>query len=135
MDFLSGHYTTIKALHVFAAVVSITLFVYRFALLQRGSPLLRSRWIRVLPHVNDTALLVLAVLLCLIVRQAPGVTPWLTEKVVLVVLYILAAYVALKRVKGRSAQLAWFIVAVGLFAMTARIAVIKTPLVVHGLLT
>jgi len=129
MSFWLEHYLAIKYLHVLTAVFSITLFSVRFLLLIFRPAMLRTGWIRVLPHVNDTLLLIFAILLCFAIKQAPLVTPWLSEKVVAVILYILAGTFALKWSKSRMSQIIWFIIALTLFAYAADMAVNKAPLV------
>jgi uncharacterized membrane protein SirB2 len=129
MVFLTEHYLLIKYLHILTAGASISLFCLRFLLLMRKPAGLRSRWIRVLPHLNDTLLLTFAILLCFATRQAPLVTPWLSEKVLAVILYIVAGVIALKKAKSRPGQIAWFIFALILFAYTANMAVNKSPLI------
>jgi uncharacterized membrane protein SirB2 len=129
MSFLAEHYLAIKYLHILTAVLSVALFCLRFLLLMRRPAGLWGQWIRVLPHVNDTLLLTFAILLCFATQQAPLVTPWLSEKVLAVILYILAAMFALKWAKSRKGQITWFIIALILFAYTANIAVNKSPLI------
>ena len=51
------HYFLIKHLHMTAAAVTITLFVVRAWWSVQESPHLNARWIKVLPHLIDTALL------------------------------------------------------------------------------
>jgi uncharacterized membrane protein SirB2 len=87
-------YVTLKALHVGAAIVSVSLFALRFGLTLadrrwRQSPL---RW---MPHVNDTLLLAAAIGLCLITGWTPLLHPWLTLKIALLVAYIGTGKVAL----------------------------------------
>jgi len=128
MIFLAEHYLAIRNLHILTAVFSVLMFSMRFLLIREPAGLQR-RWIRVLPHVNDTLLLTFAILLCIATHQAPLVTPWLTEKVLVVILYILAGLFALKWAKSRGGQVTWFIIALVLFAYTASIAVSKSPLI------
>ena len=127
MAFLSEHYLVIRHLHVLTAVLSIVLLCYRFLLFMRYPAALQGRWIKVLPHVNDTLLFFFAILLCIAIQQAPVITPWLSEKVTMVVLYIFAAMAALKWAKSRPGRVIWFIIALFLFASIANIAVNKTP--------
>jgi uncharacterized membrane protein SirB2 len=128
MAFLSEHYVLIRQMHVVTAVLSVTLFTLRFLFLMGRSARLQKRWLKVLPHLNDSVLLVLATLLCVSIQQAPLITPWLTEKVSAVILYILAGMFALKWSKSRLNQIIWFIIAIIMFAYTANIAINKTPL-------
>ncbi len=125
----SEHYLVLRHLHVLTAVLSVTLFSFRFLLLIRSSTWLQKRWLKVLPHLNDSLLLILAILLCIAIRQAPLVTPWLTEKVVAVILYILAGMFTLKWSKDRLSKIIWFMIAILMFAYTAYIAINKTPLI------
>ena len=129
MVFLSENYVLIRLLHMGTAVLSITLFTLRFGLLMRGSARLQKGWLRILPHINDSLLLFFAVLLCISIQQAPLITPWLTEKVTAVVLYILAGMFALKWSKERRNQVIWFMIAVSMFAYTVNIAINKSPLI------
>ena len=122
---LSEHYLLIRQLHILTAALSVTLFTIRFLLLVRSPTWQPNRWLKVLPHVNDSLLLILAILLCIIIQQAPLITPWLTEKVAAVILYILAGMFALKWSKTRLSKIIWFIIAIFMFAYAANIAINK----------
>ena len=122
---LSEHYLLIRQLHILTAALSVTLFTIRFLLLVRSPTWQPKRWLKVLPHVNDTLLLIFAMLLCIIIQQAPLITPWLTEKVAAVILYILAGMFALKWSKTRLSKTIWFIIAIFMFAYAANIAIHK----------
>jgi uncharacterized membrane protein SirB2 len=122
---LSNHYLLIRQLHILTVVLSITLFTFRFLLLIRSPAWQPGRWLKVLPHVNDSLLLIFAILLCIIIQQAPLITPWLTEKVTAVILYILAGMFALKWSKTRQAKIFWFMIALFMFAYAANIAINK----------
>ena len=129
MGFLTENYLAIRQLHITTAVISILLFTLRFILLLRNSSQLQRRWLRVLPHLNDTLLLTFAILLCFSIAQAPLLSPWLTEKVSFVILYIFSGMFALKWAKSRTGRITWFIVSCLMFAYTANIAVNKNPLI------
>ena len=122
---LSEHYLLIRQLHILTAALSVTLFTSRFLLLVRSPTWQPKRWLKILPHVNDTLLLIFAILLCIIIQQAPLITPWLTEKVAAVILYILAGMFALKWSKNRLSKTIWFIIAIFMFAYAANIAIHK----------
>ena len=89
----------ILAVHVGTVAFSGTLFalrgVFGFAGLGR---IANHRVLRYLSYVNDTLLLTAAVLLTLIIHQYPFVDPWLTVKVLLLVVYIVLGVIALRRV-------------------------------------
>ena len=122
---LSEHYLLIRQLHILTAALSVTLFTIRFLLLVRSPTWQPNRWLKVLPHVNDSLLLIFAILLCIIIQQAPLITPWLSEKVAAVILYILAGMFALKWSKTRLSKIIWFIIAIFMFAYAANIAINK----------
>jgi uncharacterized membrane protein SirB2 len=116
-------YDALKHLHVATVITSYCLFVVRGAWMLSDSPMLAKRWVRVVPHVNDTVLLLAGIWLTTIIRQYPGTSGWLTAKLVGLAIYILIGTVALrrgptKRIRGAAwvaAQLVFFyIVAVAL---------------------
>lgn len=81
-------YTGLKHLHLTAVVISITLFYLRFFWLMRDSPQMQKKWVRVVPHVNDSILLATAIGMCLQLGQFPFTAPWLTQKFILLLAYI-----------------------------------------------
>ncbi|MCG6876447.1 MAG: SirB2 family protein [Betaproteobacteria bacterium] len=116
-------YLALKYLHVATVIVSYGLFFVRGTWMLSDSPMLTRRWVRIVPHVNDTVLLVAAIWLATIIRQYPGSSAWLTAKVAGLIVYILIGMVALRRgptkpvraVAWVAAQLVFFyIVAVAL---------------------
>lgn len=90
----------VKPAHVIFAVVSGAGFVLRGAWMLLNSERLQARWVRTAPHVVDTLLLVTGVTLAVGLDLSPLLQPWLAAKLLLLVLYIGAGTVALRR--GRS---------------------------------
>jgi len=129
MGFLTENYLLIKQLHIATALFSITLFIIRFFKSQQNPLQIKNRWLRVLPHLNDSLLLTFAILLCFSIQQAPLINPWLSEKVSAVFLYIISGMFALKWAKNRWSRNTWFVIACVMFAYTANIAMNKNPLV------
>lgn len=89
-------YPTIRTLHIACAGISIGLFFARGAMQLGGIDWRRWRWLRIAPHVNDTVLLVAAITLAVMSAQYPFVQPWLTAKVLALLLYIVLGGVALR---------------------------------------
>ena len=89
-------YLTVKHLHVMAVVISITGFLLRYGLSLAGDGWRRYRVLRIGPHVVDTVLLASAIWLCVILRQYPLTHGWLTAKVLALVVYVVAGYIALR---------------------------------------
>lgn len=119
-------YMALKHSHMLFAMLSVLLLVVRFALLSKGSALLQTKFLKIVPHVVDTLLLLSAVSLMMTLSQYPISTPWLTDKVVGVAAYILMGVVALK---GRTPMLRImaFLGALGWLSLVVRVAITKTP--------
>jgi len=92
------------------------------------SPMLQKKWLKILPHIVDTLLLVSAATLCVILKQYPFVDAWVTEKLLALVMYVFMVTLALKI--GRTG----FIRAIGLIgalswiAYAGMVAVSKQPI-------
>jgi len=117
----------IKALHVTTAAVSISLFMLRGTWLLRDSPRLRARWVRIVPHVNDTVLLLSAVALAALTHQYPGPQSWLTAKVIGLLVYIGLGLVALRFARRRPARIGTGLGAIAVFAYIVTVAVTRDP--------
>jgi uncharacterized membrane protein SirB2 len=90
-------FATLKAVHVTTVAASWLMFFVRGLWMLSGSPLLERRWVRVVPHVNDTVLLAAGVWMAALLRQYPGTHGWLTAKVIALVVYVGLGAVALRR--------------------------------------
>ena len=121
-------FAALKAIHIAAAAVSYVLFFARGIWMLSGSPLLAQRWVRVVPHVNDTVLLVAAIWMAIILQQYPGTHGWLTAKVAGLIVYIGLGMVALRRGRTRGVQLSAWIAAQIVFAYVVAVALSHDPL-------
>ncbi len=90
-------YETVKFIHIATAIASISGFVIRGIWMMSSSKMLSNTWVKVLPHVNDTLLLITAIILVVISAQYPGSTAWLNAKIVALILYIVLGTIALRR--------------------------------------
>lgn len=123
-------YVAMKQLHVACVILSITGFCLRGMLLARKSALAERRWFRLLPHVNDSILLMAALTLAATIGQYPFVDDWLTAKVGGLLAYILLGAVALRAARRpRMRVLAWCsgLAAVAVFGWIVSIALSKHP--------
>jgi uncharacterized membrane protein SirB2 len=114
--------------HVTTAALSFALFFLRGVWMLQGSGRLRRRWVRVLPHVNDSVLLVSAGLLAVRVRQYPFVDAWLTAKVTALLLYILLGMVALHWGASFRIRLGAWLAAMTVFGYIVAVALTRDPL-------
>jgi uncharacterized membrane protein SirB2 len=92
-------YVWIKNLHLLTISLSITLFVLRFFWKWAGSAMMQKRWVKVVPHVVDTLLLLSGISLIFITHFYPFSPQgtWLTEKLFGVIIYIALGFVALSK--------------------------------------
>ncbi len=120
-------YDELKAIHVASAGASLALFVLRGAWMIGAPHRLKRRWVRVVPHVIDTVLLVSAIGLALMIGNYPGTHGWLTAKVVGLVGYIVLGSIALKRGRTHHVRVAAFAAALALFAYIVSVAITKSP--------
>src|SRR4030067_379154 len=100
----------LKYLHVTCVVLSGAGFFVRGIWMILESPWLHNKWVRVLPHIIDTTLLVSAILLTLQIRQYPFVQGWLTAKVLALVGYIVIGAIGLKYGRTKKIRVtAWLV--------------------------
>lgn len=125
---LSEHYVLIKHLHTSSAGLSLGLFFLRGLWMLWSPGWLQRRWVKVLPHVIDTVLLVSAILLTIILSQYPLAQGWLTAKVLALLVYITLGTIALKRGRTRRIRLAAFIGALLTFGYIVGVALTRNPL-------
>ena len=110
-------YLHLKYMHMTLVLVSVLFFNLRF-FMRMGKPSdSLPKWSKILPHVNDTFLLVSGVMLMGYSGWVPfGNAPWLGWKLVLLVVYVLLGHKAMKTIPERQAWLWW---ALGMACVTA----------------
>ena len=121
-------YLTLKYLHVGCVIVSGLGFFLRGLAMWFESPILDRRWVKFVPHVVDTALLGSAIALAVISAQYPIAQPWLTAKLVGLVIYILCGTMALKRGKSRTTRRLFFVIALLVFVYIVSVALTRSTL-------
>ncbi|MDU0355548.1 SirB2 family protein [Paraglaciecola aquimarina] len=121
-------YTFVKHLHLTAIALSVILFLLRFLLLSLKSPMLQKKWLKILPHVVDTLLLLSAATLCVLLQQYPFVDAWVTEKLFALVMYVFMVILALKLAQTTLMRIVGFVGALSWVAFAGMVAVSKTPL-------
>lgn len=94
----------------------------------RSSALLQQRWVRVVPHLIDTVLLLSAVTLAYLLSISPLSSPWLMAKIVALLLYILLGTIAIKRGKTKTIRLSAWVAAQLVFLYIVTTALTHNPL-------
>lgn len=120
-------YTALKIIHITSAIFSYILFTIRGLWMMQASPRLQLRWIKILPHVIDTILLVSAIALVTMIQQYPGISTWLNAKIGGLLLYIMLGMVALRFGKTRKIKTMSWIAAQIVFFYIVLVALTKNP--------
>lgn len=111
-----------KHLHITFVALSILGFVLRGFWMLIASSNLQKKWVRILPHIIDTGLLLSAIAMLLTYPLAPWEHPWIMAKIVGLVLYIVLGYIALK--KSNTVALC---AALAVLAYIVAVAISKNP--------
>ena len=117
-----------KGIHLLAITLTITGFVLRGTWMLSESPLLQAKPTRILPHVNDTVLLLSALWAASLLGQYPFVDTWLTAKLFGLLAYIVLGAAALNYGPTRKIRAVAFAAALLSFAYVVTVALTKNPL-------
>jgi len=118
-------YSLLRGLHIGTVHATLILFLIRGFWMITDSPRLKDRWVRVVPHVNDTLLLFAAIAMLVVAGLAPIAPPGLLAKIIGLLAYIGLGTIALKRGKTKSVRVKALIAALGVFAYIMAVAITK----------
>ncbi|MEK7815774.1 MAG: SirB2 family protein [Pseudomonadota bacterium] len=118
----------LKYLHIACAVLSVSGYFLRGLWMMQDSPRLQTRWVRVVPHIIDSLLLVSAIALTIRLQQYPFVHDWLTAKVLALVAYIVLGAVGLKYGRTRKIRIAAWVAALLTFGYIVAVALTRQVL-------
>ena len=121
-------YEIVKHIHFTAIALSVVLFVLRFILSTMQSPILQKKWLKILPHIVDTLLLISAGTLCVLLKQYPFVDLWVTEKFLALAMYLFMVTLALKLGRTGFMRGVGFVGALSWIAYAGIVAVSKQPI-------
>jgi len=116
----------IKLIHMSTAFISISLFLLRGFWVFRDSLMMNKKWVKIIPHVNDTILLITATMLAVITQQYPFVDNWLTAKLIALIIYIIFGMYALKRAKEQKNKRVFFVLSILTFSYILMVAVTRS---------
>ena len=119
-------YGLIKLIHASSVIASFVLFTLRGIWMMQHSANLQRRWVKILPHIVDTVLLTSAIALAVTIQQSPINDPWLTAKVVGLLLYICLGMVALRFGKTQRTKIIAWISALAVFIYIVLVALTKS---------
>ena len=118
-------YPIIKQAHMLFAAVSLVSFLVRSGLKFSGSSLLNKKPVKILPHINDSLLLIFGVALAVIAGFNPFVQYWLLAKIVLLLAYIACGLYVMKWSKSTVSRAVGVLVALFCFMSMGFLAAVK----------
>jgi len=117
-----------KSVHLITVTITITFFLVRGVWMIQQSSLLQAKPVKILPHVNDTVLLLSALWAASMIGQYPFVDAWLTAKLLGVVVYIVLGAIALTYGKTQRQKYIAFVAALMAFAYVVMVAACRNPM-------
>jgi uncharacterized membrane protein SirB2 len=118
-------YLTLKSVHIFCVSLTFLSFFIRGIWMIQNHPRLQQRWVKIVPHLIDSALLLSGISLVFTIHQYPFVNHWLTAKLLALLLYIILGSIALKRGKTKIIRLTAWISALGIFFYLVTVAITR----------
>lgn len=118
-------YATLLKIHLAAVAVSLALFVLRGIWRMLDSPMLKRKWVKIVPHLNDTLLLAAAIGMLVAAGLNPLEHGWLMAKIAGLVVYIALGTIAIKHGKTPRARILAFVGALTVFGYIAKVALSK----------
>ena len=109
-------YPQIKAIHIFLALLSGSVFAIRGACVIAGMRWPLSWPVKGLSYTIDTALLTAALMLLGILPGAMFANGWLTVKIALIVVYVVLGVFALRKARTPRARIACYVGALLVYA-------------------
>jgi uncharacterized membrane protein SirB2 len=115
-------YFLFKNVHILTVTLSLSGFLLRAWWRFNNPQKLRLKSVRLLPHINDTILLLSAITLTIILGQYPSLHNWLGGKILFLLIYIVAGAVTLKTTFSNRTSFIALLVALTSFAMILLLA-------------
>lgn len=116
----------VKTIHLTAVLLSFCGFVLRAGWMLSDSPMLGRRWVKVLPHIIDTVLLLSALWLLYLMSLPLLQTDWLLAKIIALLVYIVLGTMALKRARTKAQRLMFALLALLVFLYIVSVAMSKS---------
>jgi uncharacterized membrane protein SirB2 len=119
-------YSTLKLIHISAAILTISGFVLRGYWMLSGSPKLQLKLTKILPHILDTMFLASGIALLVTLHLPLLSQAWLMTKIAALLVYIVLGAIALGRGKTLRARTTAFMLALATFAYIYGVAISKS---------
>lgn len=113
--------------HLLTIFISFAGFIIRGLWMLLDSDKLNQRWVKIVPHINDTFLLLSGIGLVLVTKIYPWQHPWLATKLMALIVYILLGTIAIKRGKTKNQKIIAWILAMLVFVYMLLVAKYHNP--------
>ena len=120
-------YYWIRQLHIATVVFNICFFSLRFYWMLYHPALAQNPVVRRLSQFNDTLLLAAGITMAVMSSQYPFDAPWLTAKLLVLILYILLGTMALRLGKTRRQRIVFGLLALMSAGYIVSVAISRTP--------
>lgn len=121
------YYLEIKWVHIWAVILSGSLFAIRGLMMMARSRFTHHPALRFPSYVIDTTLLTAAFMLLGILHLNPFAQAWLTVKIVLLVVYIFLGVLALKRGRTQGIRIGCYFAALAVYLYIISVARAHNP--------
>ena len=118
-------YMALKHIHLTTIAITFVLFSLRAFWMLMESPQLHKKWVKIVPHINDTILLLSAIGLAIMLHQYPFQAGWVTAKVLGLIAYIVLGTIALKRGRTKAIRVTAMVAAYLVFFYIIKVALTK----------
>lgn len=117
-----------KYIHITAVTLTLIFFITRGLWMIMDAKILKQKWVKILAITIDSILLASAVILTMKISQYPFSHPWLTAKVLALVIYIALGMIALHYGATKKIRIvAWF-AALLCFGYIVSVALTRNPM-------
>lgn len=120
-------YYWVKVAHIATVSFTIPFFALRFYWMLRHPHLVQEPLVRYISVCNDILLLAAGITLAVMSHQYPFQAPWLTAKLIGLLIYIVLGALALKRAKSRTMRIYFGILALLCVGYIVSVALSRTP--------
>lgn len=124
-------YLALKHIHLTFVFLSLLAFFVRGLWLFMNSSMLTKKWVKILPHIISTILLVSGIVLAVHLGMSPGSQPWLMAKIIGLIVYIGLGVAAFKVPNPTARKVLW-VIALVVFAYMVSVAMSKNPMGFFG---
>ena len=118
----------LKHYHMTLALISVVLLTVRFILTLWHSKKLNNIWLKVSPHIIDSALLLLGIVMAVSHQINPIEQLWLAEKLGAILVYIFMGYYTLKLAQNKTMQSVGYLAAMVWMIIIVKLAITKVAI-------